>query len=253
MVLVDPWTSSYHPPSVRFEGWCSVNDGVEISLYNLFRKISVWLEVAFKATWDVVRQGMKLLYIVFPSQVALEVIKDWEVQDFALEEKKFWAIQFWILGMRQKPMAFPKLSLSENFWTSLFAPLNVAIPGSENLLYLDPSDGIIKFGYQFEPTKYYYLLSDGVRDMKEIGIILAILYVCRKLGLFKVAGSIIKQAFKYFSSMKWKGDIDDTNDQIHYLFDEIVMDGENVNDRFDKHDKDLKDIADRVGIRLILK
>ena len=246
--MTDPWTSTYVPPSVRLS-LCSVDDGVEIALHTMLKKILDWVYDALKTTWDVVRQGIKVLNFVFPSQIALEVIKDWELNDFRMEETKFWAIQFWLFGVRMSPLPLPKIELSENFWTSIFAPLNIIVPGSDQWLYLDPSDDVIKFGYQHDPVKYYYLLSDGGKDMKRLALVTLIIWMMHKLGLFKAATGVLKAAFKWYSTRSWKRDIDDTNDWIHFLFDDMISDG----DTMSEHDDKLSEMAKRVGLRLTLR
>ena len=250
--MVDPWTSNYVPPSVRLSR-CELNDGVKLAGYDLFKKVLDWLYAALNTTWDVAREGIKVLNLLFPSQVALEVIKNWELNDFRIDEKKFWAIQFWVFGKRTSPIRLPKIQLSENFWSSLFAPLNVMVPGSEDWLFKDPSDEIIKFGHQHDPVRYYYLLSDGVEDMKQVALVTVILYILNKLGLFEAAKGVMKTAFNWYKNRSWKRDVDDTNDWLHYLFDGMINNGDTMGVVLDEHEDKLDRLVQKVGLKLILR
>lgn len=235
--------------------WCTINDGTTLQTYEVFRKISQWLYDAFRVAYAFEDWIIDNLSIVFPSGHALNVIEGKEPNpNMVLPEKKFWAVKVWV-GDLSFRVPLLKVEHSANFWEWLFAPMNKEISGSENWLYRDDT-GNIKYGYEFEPVRKYRVLSDGLRDVGLIALILAVFYLVYKLGLFKIAWNFLKSALGWVRTKKLRSDVSESREAVEEMsdtLDSLAISMESGSEIDSAMKAKLDEIGSRIGLRLSFK
>lgn len=228
---------------------CTVNDGVELATYRVWRNILANLKVALElslALEDVIIQNLSL---VMPSGIAFNLVENGAVLDFIPPETRFWAWSLTFNGMKiGKPVPLPKVELSDNFFQTIFAPLNQPIEGSENRLYKDV-DGIIKHGYDINPMRQYYPLSDGIKDFGLIAVIIGLIAVLEKTGLLKTAITFARNMLTYFRTRQMRQKVQNTDDNVISILEEVS----DVNESLDNHRSAINSLAKKIGVNFTLK
>jgi hypothetical protein len=176
--------SVYIPPRLNLK-WCDVNHGTHIGLYEVLRQVSNVLYDAISAVMIFEDWVGTKLSLIFPSGLAWLIIDAGTLQDFRLPEKTYWGVNIYLSDIPIAIIPLPYVDASDNFLANLLAPLNQPIAGSEHRYYQD-IDGVVKLGTDIVPMRQYHLLSDGIRDVTMITLIVAIIgiviYVLPKVG-----------------------------------------------------------------------
>jgi hypothetical protein len=240
----------------RVEGFidrCSINDGEESLTYNFIRTVVDALYYTAQAI-DFVGDLIlpETVYLKFPSGVALKIYENSEIVDFRLPEKKFWAIGIWI-GPFKFRKALPKRKFMEDILLNLINPLNIRISGSNEWYYYDDDTGSYVQGTSYDPDRYYHILTDGLRDASRISFVLAIIYVLHKMGAVRWAVRFARRIMTGISTFLHKKTTRDIVDGLDTLLQNAAEEGvtfETLSTQIDENREALKDIADRIGLRL---
>lgn len=240
-----------------FEGWCTIDDGVNISLYDAIHKALDYLYAAMVFAYEIGEAHYEELKICFPSGLVVYLIKDWTVPDFRIGAKRFWAIEFNIMGAHlYAPL--PKID-----WVGIeqyiFRTLDVQISGSEYCYYLIPGTDEVQLGTEFSPVRRYRVLTDGLRDFGPYVFAIALIYILYKLGLIQAAWHMIKSIWGFVVNYHHRhlerdimSELRDMKDKMDFMNPNVSTE-DDIRDQLLQIESTLRDVSIKVGLRYLLK
>lgn len=237
-------------------GWCSINDGVPLTLYDTVRNVVDKLYDAMVYAYAIGELHYKDLKIVFPSGLVIYIVQNWVVPDFRLPQKLFWAIRFSVFGM---PMYLPLPKIPwKDIKTWLFRSLDISISGSEDWNFLD-YDGVVRHGHDCTPPRTYKFLTDGTVDFGPFILGMTLAVVLYKLGLLQAAWHLVKSIWSFIVNYHHRHLERDIMEKLEKLEGSLVgqpaetnISLEEIGVKLRYIETELQSLITRVGIRYAL-
>lgn len=223
--------------------WCTPTNGVEIEALTVLKNLlDALYNACDKFLYTITLMG-KIVGLLLPSGVAI-VIYDGQLKDFRISSPRYWALRITLFGLEDMPIICPLPHVTlKDLWSALCARYDVGIPNSETWLYKDGE--VWKQGIEFSPQKQYMIMEDGGPDAVHMAFIMAIFYGLYKLGLFKIASTFITSCMAYVKNKRMTDMMDQIYDAIEDQPEPYVFPAE--------LEADIKDMADKIHMRWILK
>lgn len=242
--------------------WCTQNEGTNLNAYDMTMTI---LNAIHDAVDDTIRFNnyiARTIAIVVPGGKldgwVIPLMFEGNNSVPVMNQKKFWGVRLSIKGDSWLGdydwgvnIPFPRKSI-DDLWEAFIAPYDIYAQGSEFWPYYDPAKEITdpefpySQGWTFDPPKKFGIFASLPTIITRGAIILTIIYVLQKAGLFKLASAIIDKIMIKMKQRKLQNAIDDVADDLEIL---KTATAENFFDIAAR----LKSIDTRLGVRLLLK
>lgn len=226
--------------------WCSKNDGTVFEFQNDLELITHALYHAVVITQHILKALGYVIQMAMPSGAVITLF-DSAVADFTVYATKFWALRITVAGFANIDIPLPKTPLKE-FKDAILAVIDVPVIGSENWNFRD-ENGVIKKGTDFTPQRQYFVLKDGLVDVKPFMVALVVLYLLEKVGLFATASEFIKYYLGLRRNMHITSDLDDILGDTGETQEQVDLVLGLIRDNKQK----LQNIENRLGVRLLLR
>lgn len=228
-------------------------EGAKWLPYEMLKFVVDMLYEACVATVEVFGLLAKIIHLVLPSGLALELWDGSNVPDFRLPEKRFWYVSFRLLDSEIAKIPLPKTDLW-SIWKVLVAPINPIIDGSDTWYYRD-TDGSLKQGFECDPPRSYGILTEGFVDVGTLILVLGIVYILIKSGMIKTATAFVQKVWLIIKTRQFKAMQRETNEIVTHI-EQMASDselGEHNLGQLEQILLDVNGIKNLIGLRMVFR
>lgn len=185
---------------------CTYDNGTTIRAYEALRFVVNSLRSAILETNEFLHLTADSVNLCLGRNLVVPIIDEGTFVLQEMPEMRFWALRisfdlpFFDDVLPSITLPFWKESL-EDVWRSAVGPYDLYVDGSEYWFYRN-DDGDILQGVEYTPVRKFGILGDGGPLVRDLSLVVAIIWLLNKLGLFKVLGAFIDKVMLTMKNRK---------------------------------------------------